>query len=240
MRSLVVDAGNTRIKIAAYLFSELYDLHVFPFGEREKWQDFLKNAVYDTAIVSSVLNDRQTAELMSCVEDGLLLSENTPVPVTVEYDSRRTLGKDRLANAVAAYEKSRTNALVVDIGTCIKFDFVTSEGIFRGGSISPGLQMRFSAMHEFTGNLPLLKNKVPTKLIGNSTVNSMTSGVMNGAKYEIEGMINAYLEEFKDLVIFVTGGDADKLDLSALAPLNYDEHLTINGLYSILQKQNRQ
>lgn len=240
MRSLVVDAGNTRIKIAVYLFSELYDLHVFSFGERKKWQDFLKDAVYDTAIVSSVLNEQQTSELMACLEGGLLLSENTPVPVTVEYDSRRTLGKDRLANAVAAYERSKTNVLVVDIGTCIKFDFVSNEGIFRGGSISPGLQMRFSAMNEFTGNLPLLKNKVPTKLIGNSTVNSMTSGVMNGAKYEIEGMINAYLEEFKDLVIFVTGGDSDKLDLSVLAPLNYDEHLTINGLYSILQKQDRQ
>jgi len=240
MRSLVVDAGNTRIKIAVYLFSELYELTVFPFGEKEKWQDFLKEVTYDIAIVSSVLNEHQTAELMSFVKDGLLLSENTPVPVTVEYDSRRTLGKDRLANAVAAYEKSRTNALVVDIGTCIKFDFVTSKGVFRGGSISPGLQMRFSAMHEFTGNLPLLKNKVPTKLIGDSTVNSMTSGVMNGAKYEIEGMINAYLKEFKDLVIFVTGGDADKLNLSVSAPLNYDEHLTINGLYSILQKQNEQ
>jgi type III pantothenate kinase len=97
--------------------------------------------------------------------------------------------------------------------------------------------MRYKAMHDYTGKLPLIKNSYPTKLIGDSTVNSMMSGVMNGIKYEIEGMIQAYQQEYKDLVIFVTGGDAKAIEINTTSTLFYDEDLTINGLYKILHYQ---
>lgn len=238
MNDLVIDAGNTRIKIAIYCKSKKYDVRCFPSSDKNACFNFLDTVDYQRAIVSSVLNLDATNELLSHLNSNtLLLQETTTVPIAFDYHSRQTLGKDRLANAVYAHLKAKKNALIIDVGTCIKFDFISAEGMYKGGSISAGLQMRFTAMHEHTGNLPLLNNLTATKLIGNSTVNSMTSGVMNGAKYEIEGMIVAYQKEFKDLVIFATGGDVTKLDLNSSLPLIYDEHLTLNGLYEILQYQ---
>lgn len=241
MKELVIDAGNTRIKIAIFIDSTLYTLNTFPSTDINTYIDFLKNTTYDKAILSSVLDSSTTNFIISHLQDTVVvLTKDTPIPFQIEYNSRETLGKDRLANTAALFGKTTQNALAIDFGTCIKFDFLTAEKYYLGGSISPGLQMRFRAMNEFTGKLPLLNNLTPTKLIGDSTVNSMTSGVMNGAKYEIEGMINAYQQNFKDLVIFVTGGDALVLDLNSVAPLIYDEHLTINGLYTILRYQNEQ
>lgn len=238
MRRLVVDAGNTRIKIGLFCGSTLCDLKTYVLKDKKECFNFLKDISYDYAILSSVLSQEQTNEILEqLTASAILLTEATIIPITIDYDSRSTLGKDRLANAVAAFQLVKKNALIIDVGTCVKFDFVNNEGIYLGGSISPGLQMRFTAMHEHTENLPLLKNIHATKLIGNSTVNSMTSGVMNGAKHEIEGMIKAYQQEFKDLVIFATGGDVKKLELDQSLPIIYDEHLTLNGLYEILQKQ---
>ena len=238
MKRLVVDAGNTRIKIGTFCESTLCAVSSFLLKDKDKCFDYLKSVSYDQSILSSVLSKEQTNEILQQLNSAaILLTETTNIPISVDYDSRNTLGKDRLANAIAAYQQAKKNAVVIDVGTCVKFDFVNNEGVYLGGSISPGLQMRFIAMHEHTENLPLLKNNTSTKLIGNSTVNSMTSGVMNGTKYEIEGMIKAYQHGFKDLVIFATGGDVKRLELDQSLPIIYDEHLTLNGLYEILQKQ---
>jgi type III pantothenate kinase len=238
MKILVVDAGNTRIKVGTFYESTLCDVSSFLMKDKKECFDYLKSLTYDQSILSSVLSEEKTNEILQQLNSSAIsLTEITKIPISIEYESRTTLGKDRLANAVAAYQKAKKNVLVIDVGTCVKFDFVNNNGAYLGGSISPGLQMRFSAMHEHTENLPLLKNINPTKLIGNSTVNSMNSGVMNGTKYEIEGMIKAYQHEFKDLVIFATGGDVGIVELDQSFPIIYEEHLTLNGLYEILQKQ---
>lgn len=235
MKSLIIDAGNTRIKAATYLQSKCYDIQYFQLSDLNFFFDFLKKNHFDHVILCSVLQNEDTQKIISELKNPIILTKDTKLPLKFDYDSRQTLGKDRIANAVYGAKATNSNCLIIDIGTCIKFDFVSSDKTYLGGSISPGLQMRFTAMHEHTGKLPLLKNITPTKLIGNSTVNSMTSGVMNGAKFEIEGMINAYQKDFKDLVIFVTGGDAKALKLESSTPLIYDEHLTLNGLFYILQ-----
>lgn len=238
MTFLIVDAGNTRIKTALYSEGLRKNTRIFTNNELTSFASYLSEIRFDRSIVSSVVDAKETENILQLLPSStILLSHNTPIPIEVHYDSRVNLGKDRLANAVAAFQKAKQNAVVIDVGTCIKFDVITAEGNHLGGSISPGLQMRFYAMHKHTRNLPLLNNLSATKLIGNSTVNSMTSGVMNGAKYEIEGMINSYQEKFKDLVIFATGGDVGKLDLNAELPIIYDEHLTLDGLYEILQIQ---
>jgi type III pantothenate kinase len=238
MKALVIDAGNTRIKVATFNKSTLLATKHFSINQLNECLSELSEQVVDYAILSSVLADDQTLLIKQAVQIPLvILDAQTPVPIQIDYDSKATLGKDRLANAVAIHTLTNKDALAIDLGTCIKFDFVSKNGIYLGGSISPGLQMRYKAMHDYTGKLPLIKNSYPTKLIGDSTVNSMMSGVMNGIKYEIEGMIQAYQQEYKDLVIFVTGGGAKAIEINTTSTLFYDEDLTINGLYKILHYQ---
>ena len=124
--------------------------------------------------------------------------------------------------------------LVIDIGTCIKFDFLDSHHVYKGGSISPGLRLRLNSLHQNTGRLPLLNaTHEPIPLIGNSTEQSILSGVQNGMQNEINGMIDSYLTEYPDLTIFVTGGDHGYFDFDRKNVIFADENLTLKGIYTI-------
>lgn len=237
MKSLIIDAGNTRIKVATYFDGVLSSL--IYFSSIDEISTIIDYSLYETALISSVLDEQSTTQLQNIIPKGILLDEKLKLPIQIQYDSISTLGKDRLANAVQIHELApNQNALAIDLGTCIKFDFVDQQGVYKGGSISPGLEMRFKAMNHYTQKLPLIEqydDKI--QLIGNSSVNSMLSGVINGIQYEILGMIEAYKREFKDLIIFATGGDMKYLNLQEEFQIQNDENLTINGLYTLLKKQ---
>ena len=144
--------------------------------------------------------------------DGFgLLSQKTKLPLKNRYLTPATLGNDRLANAVAgAFLFPKKNVLIVDIGTCIKFDFINSKNEYMGGSISPGMEMRFKSLHHFTGKLPYIQASKKTTLTGKSTEDAIRSGVMNGMKEEISGIIHRYKKNYKTLTIILTGGDAHR------------------------------
>eukprot|EP01034_Spumella_vulgaris_P018100 gene18100-23108_t len=128
------------------------------------------------------------------------------------YHTPETLGPDRLAVAIGGYSLyPGQNVLVLDFGTCLKCDFVSHSGRYEGGSISPGLQMRFKAMHTFTAKLPLLNRpeNFPPHPIGRSTAESMQNGVLLGMLAEAEGMVGRYRELYPDVQVLVTGGDAE-------------------------------
>ena len=158
------------------------------------------------------------------------------LPISIEeYDTPKTLGTDRIANAVAAHHYSNTEqALVIDVGTCIKFDLVL-KGKYQGGSISPGYAMRLKAMHEFTGALPQLELEDFSPTIGKSTKQAMLSGVINGIQAEISGFINYYTQQYQQLTIFLTGGDHKRFDKELKNSIFADDNLTIKGLYIILK-----
>ena len=113
------------------------------------------------------------------------------------------------AGAVLRYPAQ--NRLVIDAGTCVTYDYISADDVYRGGAISPGLQMRYEALHHHTAKLPLLKASEHPKLVGNSTENSIHSGVINGIQFELEGFINNYCEEKENIIIILTGGDANFL-----------------------------
>ena len=125
--------------------------------------------------------------------------------------------------------------LVIDIGTCVTFDFINSKNEYLGGAIAPGFEMRFKALNYFTGKLPVVYfKKEQLKLIGDTTESSIVSGVYNGMKNEIEGMINNFLTQYDDLKIVVTGGDIKLFDLEPKNRIFADEFLVVKGLNEIL------
>jgi type III pantothenate kinase len=233
-RFLVVDAGNTRIKVAVFQEYNLIDFFVFSNDELGQLKTRFMDINYQKAIVSSVRSKKDTLWIMQQLKNAVLFSALKVYPIQLNYETPETLGADRLANAIAAFSIAKSHALVIDIGTCLKFDFVSKAGIYEGGSISPGIQLRYKAMHTFTAGLPLLDETGEVNLIGKSTVACMHSGVMRGMHGEITQFISEYRARFEGLTIFVTGGDATYFDFQSKNDIFVNENLTLFGLYNTI------
>jgi type III pantothenate kinase len=168
-----------------------------------------KNGPFQGTILSSVSNHPSELEnILAQTGKFILLDAETPVPVINLYKTPQSLGKDRIAAVTGAWSLfPGKNILVIDAGTCITYDFLTKNGEYLGGGISPGIRMRFRAMHTFTGKLPLIEPGDFDELIGRSTDESLLSGVNNGVTAEIRELIRLYTDKFDELMVVITGGD---------------------------------
>lgn len=236
---LILDIGNTLAKVAVFN-SDAVMLHrsSIAISELSQKLDALEREYPDLewAILSSVAKvDEKDLEHLENRYTLLHLTSDLPVPFSNKYKSRRTLGVDRIALVSGAYKAyPNANVLIVDAGTCITYDFIDATGTYHGGAISPGLTMRYKAMHTFTENLPLLERIEHAPLIGTNTQDAMHSGVMLGIAYEIDGYINAYRKKFPDLITVLTGGDAEFLRDTIKNDIFANTNLLLEGLLNIL------
>ena len=232
--NLVIDSGNSAAKVG--IFDQQKLVGKFTFVVLEELYSFVRSASYENLLISSVNADTQ--EIASrAVVDGkkFILTKGLPLPVNNLYATPDTLGMDRLAGVCGALELfPGSNNLVIDAGTCITYDFVDKERNYRGGSISPGLNMRFRAVHTFTAKLPLVSPERHVKLIGDTTQASIQSGVVNGLLAEIEGIIRLYKEKFPGLRVILCGGDAGFFENQLKASIFASPELVLVGLNSIL------
>lgn len=229
---LVVDIGNSRIKFGVFESNSI----LISGAGIERLQEVLTMFVFRGSIVSSVASKEVTNEIVNILDRPLIASSRLKLPIENLYKTPETLGLDRLANAVAIHFLSSGGpALSVDLGTCLKFDFVNRLGQYEGGAIAPGLMMRFRAMNTFTANLPLVKDWSIKPLIGRSTHESLIAGGLVGMENEIIGTIDRYQKENEDLKIFMTGGDLKYFDFERKNPIFADENLTLLGLKLILE-----
>ncbi|TNE54380.1 MAG: type III pantothenate kinase [Bacteroidetes bacterium] len=233
-RYLIVDAGNTRIKLGLYLEEELITLSYLSGSELDQISSWIKENSYDHALISSVRSETETANMLSQIPHSQSL-KNLKIPLETDYETPQTLGSDRLANAIAISHLTSGPALAIDVGTCIKFDFVDEHKIYRGGSISPGIRLRYQSLNDYTAALPLLDQKHCERLIGQNTQDAIISGVINGIQGEINDFIEQYTQRFPHLTIFVTGGDAAHFDYSSKNDIFADANLTLFGLLKILK-----
>ncbi len=237
--NLIIDAGNTRPKIA------VFDKDRILIKENASYES-LKNEIdavlasypaISQAIVSSVtkLDDTFINWLNSKIAVKIL-SHESKLNFTNLYDTPNTLGVDRIAlvGAAAKYFQYQ-NVLVIDAGTCITYDFKDNQNQYVGGAISPGLQIRYKSLNDYTANLPKL---VPAKLssfIGTSTDTSIHSGVINGLVQEIDGVINQYSQRYKHLTVILTGGDAKIFAEYLKNSIFADSNFLLKGLNTILE-----
>lgn len=209
---LAIDIGNTRTKIAWFENNSLKNLSVIENGDLlQKVQKFSKKTtVKITVILSSVGKlDQETLFWLSENTVLYIVSHQSPIPFKNLYATPKTLGIDRIvlaAGAVLSYPNS--NRLVVDAGTCITYDFINDKNEYLGGSISPGIQLRYKSLNDYTANLPLLSPEPINFLTGNSTSASIHSGVINGVTAEIDNIIHQYKGVHSNLTVILTGGDA--------------------------------
>ena len=210
--NLIIDAGNTFVKLAVFENgSILYDENTEVSNLIKKVKEVFDNyPKIEWAIVSSVVNlTKKQINALAIFCNVHILDQKSKTPFKNSYATPQTLGVDRIALATAAfYHNPKGNTLVIDAGTCITYDMINDIGEYLGGGISPGLAMRYKALHQNTSKLPFLDIKDPIDLIGNTTDSSIHSGVVNGVCAEIDGVIDQYKSRFKDLTVILTGGDA--------------------------------
>ena len=234
--NLVIDIGNTNVKVAIFNGDLLVNNKVL---SSSKLIHYLKNLKFDSGIISNVGNQNLEKELLNIYPNLITLSTNLKFPIQFLYQSMDSIGKDRIANAMGAFFKNpNSNSLIIDAGTCLTFDFIDSDNFYHGGAISPGLSMRFKSLSTFTEKLPQLSfNSASYNLIGFDTESSIVSGVVNGIVGEIKTIIKRYREKNQLLTVFFTGGDTEFINTIVKFEKNgifAVENLTMIGLNSIL------
>jgi type III pantothenate kinase len=212
---LAVDVGNTKIKAAVFEGATLVEKIIF---DKDDALVVIKSIVKKyTSIMHSIMSSvgREQDDLYLYLQQSTIftpVSRDLNFPFANKYATPATLGIDRMVLSAGAVLKFPDSArLVIDAGTCVTYDFTDSQNNYLGGAISPGLQLRYGAMHNFTAKLPLLYPEMPESYIGNATNLAMHSGVVNGLLYEVEGFISRYSEQYQDLKVILTGGDAEFL-----------------------------
>ena len=234
--SLVIDQGNTRLKTAVFSGNELIEFRYTTESGQSLVQDLIKEFDPESAIYSaSGKIDPEIQNVLLDVPKYFELSTDLELPVNTQYDTPETLGDDRIANvcgAIAQYPNE--NCLVVDIGTCITYDFIDSEKNYLGGAISPGPFLRTKSMNDYTARLPIVETEAINHLIGKTTSDSLTSGVMNGILFEIEGYCERLISHYSALTIIFTGGYANIFVNDVKYSIFADPNLTLKGLNEIL------
>lgn len=228
--SIVVDAGNTRIKAGVFQGYDLQDVRSFNNQEWNELKVFLNRFENWNGIICSVRSQKDTKWLRGMLPHTTLFQHDTPIPIENHYETPETLGLDRLSNAVAGSHFAPNDALIIDIGTCVKYDFVRTGKIYEGGAISPGIQLRYKSMNQFTSKLPLIEDRLNAPIIGHNTYEALRSGVINGMHREIVGFMEEYQNLFPELTIFLTGGDARYFEFDQKYSIFADENLTLKGL----------
>lgn len=231
--NLTLDIGNTMVKWA------LFDGGRLTQSGRQATLEGLPHAERAMVCASGRADE---AALAALAEEVHVLSSETPLPIGLDYETPNTLGADRVAAACGARSLCEDKAcVVVDAGTCITIDYVDAAGVYRGGAILPGMEMKFHALHTFTAKLPLLLDvgAEEAPLTGRSTRASMAAGVMSATRFEVEGFVARYRMLSPGCEVLLTGGDAERLwgrGLLEAAPCRIEPYLVLMGLNEILNR----
>lgn len=236
-KKLIVDLGNTRAKAAVFIGNKLHDLKHFETHAPELiLESFSESGPFSAGIISSV--SAPTAPLRALMKDMPVVEFNpkTPVPIQNHYHSPSTLGADRLAAAIAAHDLYPNNdVLIIDAGTAITYEFINNEGAYLGGGITAGVSMRLKSLNTFTSRLPLVEAQFPDFLIGRNSEESILSGVMNGIRAEMDGIIQEYKQLYPGLIILFTGGDMIYFEKKLKNNIFANPNLVLTGLNLILE-----
>lgn len=237
--NLIIDQGNTRVKCAVFNSN---DVIVFKSVKLKRYAHRILNELPSTLKIENVilsntsLPDKFLMDQLRTYQHFLHLDHSTKIPIVNKYETPETLGKDRIAAAVGAWMKyPNENILFIDMGTCITMNFVNNKGWFLGGNISPGINMRFKAMHKFTANLPLAENVLNDEFIADTTVKALQNGAIKGTFREIDSFITETRNKFGEIKVILTGGDAFFFENWTKNMIFVAPNLVMEGLNEILK-----
>lgn len=238
---LTIDVGNTQIKSAVFEENTLVEKEVFSLCDFQiSVENILKKFKKISVLVIASVGKLEKEQLGAFSERVKIyfIDREKVLPFVNKYATPTTLGVDRVVLAAgAALQFPEHNKLIIDAGTCVTYDFVDNQNVYYGGAISPGLRLRYEAMHNYTAKLPLLKLEEPTEVVGNSTQQSMHSGVVNGLTFEIDGYIDSLKVKNENFIIILTGGDANFLAKRLKNTIFANSNFLLESLNSLYQYQ---
>ena len=233
--TLCFDFGNTRLKCGVFKNDELVEVFALADSNKLTIEELLKKYTPEKTILSSVID--HNIEIENILNEKTAfhkLSSKTILPFTTPVGKPETIGADRLALAAGAvYFYKGKNNLVIGLGSCVTYNFINKYNSFVGGSISPGMEMRFKSLNAFTANLPLVKADWNFPLIGYDTNTNILSGVLLGMANEIDGIINNYKEKFNNVNVLLTGGDVFYFAPHLKSRIFTEPDLIFKGLFAL-------
>jgi len=233
--TLCLDFGNTRQKCAVFNNDELIEVAVLNTSSNNDLLNVIETHKPTHSILSSVINHSiEVEEILAAKTHFHKLNYQSKLPITTPVGKPETIGADRLAitSATATMFPQQHN-LAIGLGTCITYNFINKFGEFLGGSISPGMLMRFKAMNDYTALLPIVKAEHQFPLVGYDTKTNLLSGVLYGLAKEVDGIIDLYKEKYDKLNVVLTGGDADFFSHHLQNKIHYESNLLFKGLLAI-------
>ena len=241
MKTLCFDFGNTRLKCAVFEGREFKELLVLENDSVDTMQKLIDKYQPERAILSSVIDHNPEAEKLLAYKTVFhKLNHESKFPITTPVGKPATIGADRLAMVVAAVDLyPKKHNLVIGLGSCITFNFVNKYHQFLGGSISPGLEMRFKSLNHYTAKLPLVEANWNFPLVGYDTDTNILSGVVLGMAKEIDGIIDLYREKYANFNVHLTGGDTPFFGSLLKKEIFADPYLIYKGLYAISEYNNQ-
>jgi type III pantothenate kinase len=240
MKTLCFDFGNTRLKVAVFDKDNLTAQIVLPDGELNTIENLLAAHQPQKTILSSVINHNPAVEdLLAGKTKFHKISHLTKANFTTAVGKPETIGADRLAlSAAAVHFYPAKNNLIIGMGSCITYNFINQYHQFMGGSISPGMEMRFKAMQVFTAKLPLVQADWNSPIIGYDTKTNMQSGVIAGIAYEMDGFITEYASKYSNFNVVLTGGDTMYFAQRLKNKIFADSNFLFKGLYALSETNN--
>ena len=240
MTTLCFDFGNTRLKVAVFKDNEMQETIVLKDDYETTIMELLAKHKPELSILSSVIKHNPVIETILASQSTFhKLSAATKINFTTPVGKPETIGADRLALVAAAVHfYPKKNNLIIGLGSCITYNFVNQYHQFLGGGISPGMDMRFKAMHDYTALLPLEKETWNIPLIGYDTRTNLQSGVLNGMAAEIEGIIHKYQAKYSNFNVVLTGGNSSYFAGQLKTRIFADHNFLFKGLYALSQLNN--
>lgn len=237
-RTFVIDQGNTMTKVGIFEGHRLVENHRVAKGAEDEVVQFIRQSGCNGGIVSSVRSDHGENMVAALDTPAIRMDRNLPLPFKIDYHTPQTLGVDRLANAAGALRvMDAKRVLIIDCGSCLTTTLL-EDRILMGGSIAPGLRMRFEALAQFTGQLPLVEPHLEeVTRVGKTTDQSIRSGVQLGILAEIKEIIAQHCSPNEPLSVIMTGGDASYFVPWLKSPIFAEPFLTLMGLHEIYHFQ---
>ena len=238
--TLCFDFGNTRLKCAVFEDNNFKDVFVLQSDDDATIQQLIEKYRPTYSILASVINHNASIEnILASSTKFHKLTYESKLPFTTPVGKPETIGADRLAlTAAAADLYPKQHNLVIGLGSCITYNFINKFHEFLGGSISPGLEMRFKAMNNFTAKLPLVETDWNFPLVGYDTKTNLISGVIMGMSKEIDGIIDEYALKYSNFNVLLTGGDMAFFVPHLKNKIFADPHLIYKGLYALSKTNN--
>lgn len=238
--TLCFDFGNSRLKCGIFNDSNFVREVVLDDDSIESIEQLVQEFHPSKSILSSVINHNAEIETVLANRTQFhKLSHTSKLNFTTATGKPETIGADRLALiAAAVHFYPGKNNLVIGLGSCITYNFVNQDNIFLGGGISPGTDMRFKSMNDFTAKLPLVKKEFNFPMIAYDTKTNLQSGVLAGISFEIEGFINYYSSRFGNFNVVLTGGDSAYFAQRVKNKIFADPNFLFKGLYAISETNN--